>query len=75
MKGVSLKTFRYEEIKKAGVNITDKGTSFVEVFEKRLVPSVTVQVSVNIDIETNTRETSYGPFVVVKPVRLATRDK
>ena len=71
MKDVSLKTSRYEEMKKAGVNITDKGTSFVELFEKRLVISASVQVSVIIDIETNTREISYGPFVVVKPVRLA----
>ena len=50
MKDVSLKTFRYEEMKKAGVKLTDKGTSFVELFEKRLVLSATVQVSVNIDI-------------------------
>ena len=54
MKDVSLKTFRYEEMKNAGVNITDKGTSFVELFEKRFVLSATVQVSVNIDVETNT---------------------
>lgn len=70
METISLKGFRTEELALSESKITDKGTSFVLLFDKRLVYSEK-QVSVVIDVElagsTERRSVVYGPLTTFYP--------